>query len=198
MRTAFNDLIAEVRKTFDATPALQQFCQLPDDLGVQEVEPFAIPAAQLMESDQGLSTERYKDLRDAFINASPNAHWRETYKGTRIADTFREKFGCYCLIGSGGPFTASEMGAYVVYMPKGFYYPFHHHPAEELYFVIAGEAEFLLEGHSPKTLGPGSHVFHPSNTPHATQTHDHPFMALVLWRGDMSVKPVLTNPETGP
>ena len=57
------------------------------------------------------------------------------------------------------------------------------------------EAAFMLEGNETKTLGPGESVCHPSNHPHATQTEDHPFLALVLWRGDVSVRPVLTYPE---
>ena len=32
------------------------------------------------------------------------------------------------------------MRAWVVYMPPNLYYPWHYHPAEELYFCIAGEA----------------------------------------------------------
>lgn len=198
MNDVFETLLNEVRRLHENSDALQDFCDFPEQITRQTVAPFHTPAATLMQSDKGLFSDDYTQLRDAFIDATPNAHWRETYKGTHIADEFREKFGCYCLIGGGGPFSDDQMGAFVVYMPKGFYYPFHHHPAEEIYFVIAGEAEFLMQGKPPKTLGPGSHVFHPSNEPHATQTRDHPFMALVLWRGDMNVKPVLTNPVSGP
>ena len=195
MSEVFDTLMNEVRRTFAATPALQAFCELPDQLETQTVTPAHIPAATLMQTDDELFSPDYSGLRDAFIAASDKAEWRETYKGTRIGEEFRQRFACYCLIGPGGPFMAEKMGAYVVYMPKGLYYPFHHHPAEELYFVIAGEAEFLMEGKDPQTLGPGSHVFHPSNRPHATQTHDHPFMAMVLWRGDMTVSPLLTYPN---
>ena len=195
MSAAFQKLWSEVADLFDREPALREFCSLPSDLSEQPVEPAVTPAVDLFLADEGLFTNEYKDLSDAVIAASPEALWRETYKGTRIGEIFRNRFGCYCLVGGGGPFASNEMGAYFVYMPKGLYYPFHHHPAEELYFIIAGEAEFMLEGEETKTLGPGQSVFHPSNNPHATQTHEHPFLALVLWRGDMSVRPVLSYPE---
>ncbi|WP_127114118.1 dimethylsulfonioproprionate lyase family protein [Shimia sediminis] len=193
---AFQTLLQEFRVLHGAEPALQAFCDLPEVLTPQEVIPHHIPAATLMEEDPNLSAlPSTAALRDAFIAASPVAQWRETYKGTRMGADFMQRFACYCLIGGGGPFAAPEMGAYVVYMPPGLYYPYHHHPAEEIYYILAGEAEFLMDGAAPKTLGAGSHVFHPSNRPHATQTHETPFMALVLWRGDMGVKPVLTYPE---
>lgn len=198
MTPEFTKLLDEVRASFAAHQSLREFCDFPADLSEQPVEPYFIPAARLMEEDGDLFSPDHTALRDAVIAASPVAQWRETYSGTRIAELFRERFACYCFIGNGGPYTAPDMGAYFVYMPAGLYYPFHHHPAEELYFIIAGEAEFMLEGSAPKTLGPGEHVFHPSMRPHATQTHDHPFLALVLWRGDMSVTPVLTNPEDEP
>ena len=195
MTETFDKLLHEIRDVFETIDALNEFCALPQNLAKQSVSPHFIPAARLFENDTGLYSPDFTKLRDAIIKASSDAQWRETYKNTHIAELFREKFGCYCVIGEGGPFTSDEMGAYIVYMPKDLYYPFHHHPAEELYFIIAGEAEFLMEGKDPKRLGPGEHVFHPSNHPHATKTHDHPFLALVLWRGDMSVAPVLTNPK---
>jgi len=191
----FEHLLAEVHNAFATTEALNTFCRLPSQFAEQEVTPFHVPAADLMITDTMLAAEETARLRDAFIAASPQAQWRETYKGTRMGSDFMDKFGCYCLIGGGGPYTSDQMGAYVVYMPPGLYYPFHHHPAEELYYILAGEAEFMLEGEDNKVLRAGEHVFHPSNRPHATQTHDKPFMALVLWRGDLGTKPVLTYPE---
>lgn len=198
-RAAFDTALAELRALHARSPILQDFCALPDTLPEQAVSPHHIPAATLMTSDTALNAPAdLAPLRDAFIAASPHAQWRETYKNTRMGADFMGRFACYCLIGNGGPFSSDIMGAYVVYMPPGLYYPFHQHPAEEVYFILAGQAEFLMEGAEPKSLGPGQHVFHPSMRPHATRTRDHSFMALVLWRGDMSVKPVLTNPKAGP
>jgi mannose-6-phosphate isomerase-like protein (cupin superfamily) len=197
-REAFERCLTELRALHAACPAIARFAPLPDSLAEQPVTPHDIPAARLMEADEGLFSDGFEAMRDAFIAASPHAQWRETYKGTRMGPDFMNRFACYCLIGGGGPYVSDSLGAYVVYMPPGLFYPYHHHPAEELYFILAGEAEFLMEGAPSKTLRPGDHVLHPSNRPHATCTHAHPFMALVLWRGNMSVKPVLTHPDGEP
>lgn len=126
--------------------------------------------------------------------AAPRAHWRETYAETDIGDDFLNRFGCYCLIGENGPWQSDRMAAYVVTMPAGLEYPWHHHPAEEMYFVLAGKAEFRVKGAPPRVLGPGQEVFHASNQPHAMQTRDKGVMAYVLWRGDLATKPVWSAP----
>ena len=81
------------------------------------------------------------------------------------------------------------MRSFVVYAPTGLYYPWHHHPAEELYLVLAGEAEFSIHGQTPKTLRPGDTTYHASMKPHAMTTHDHPVMAYVLWRSNLMDPP---------
>lgn len=192
---AFEHLLAELYRLYAHEPALAAFAALPAALMPQPITPVRIPPAALMESDPDLTTTAYAAIRDAFIAAGAVAQWRLTYQGSRLGADFMDRFGCYCLIGEGGPFTCDGLAAYVVYMPAGLYYPFHQHPAEEIYFILAGEAEFLMEGHPPRRLGPGDHVFHPSGRAHATRTHDRPFMALVLWRGDLETAPVLTYPE---
>ncbi|WP_136442168.1 dimethylsulfonioproprionate lyase family protein [Pacificoceanicola onchidii] len=192
---AFEALWAQIRQVHAAEPALHGFGPLPPSPARQAMTPHHIPASAQFQAETGLYTEDHAALRDAAQAAAPFAQWRETYKGTALGQDFLDRFGCYAVAGGGGAFEAGETGVFLVYMPAGLDYPWHHHPAEEIYFVIAGEAEFRLHGEPPRTLRPGSHVFHPSNQPHATRTHAHPLLALVLWRGDLGTRPVLTPPE---
>ena len=198
MDPRWETLLNEARAVHARVPALQDFCTFPEPVTEQPVTPHHIAAADLMIGDTGLSSDRFAGFREALINAAPLAQWRETYKGTNVATDFLNRFACYEVIGVDAPFGATDMRAFVVYQPTGFHYPWHHHPAEELYMVVAGEAAFHLEGEAPKTLHPGDTIFHPSNAPHALITHDHPIMAYVLWRGDLSTKPVFTYPEDQP
>lgn len=191
----WDKLLAELRQTHKTVSALQAFCAFPDDPRRQDIAPHHIPAADLMYNDPDLSTDRFTDLRDALIDAAPLAQWRETYRNTVMGPDFLDRFGCYEIIGQDAPFACEDMRSFVVYAPPGLYYPWHHHPAEELYLVIAGEAEFALEGAPPQILRPGDTVFHPSSRPHAMTTHASPVMAYVLWRGDLETKPVFTYPE---
>lgn len=188
---SFDSLLAKARAAHATLPALSGFCPFPDDLTAQPVTPLHIPAADLLAQDAGLFSPDLSVFRDAFVAASPAARWRETYKGTDIGQDFIDRFGCYALIGTGGPWVSEQMASFVVYMPAGLHYRWHQHPAEELYLVIAGQAEFRRKGEPPETLGPGDTSFHASNQPHGMTTHDHPVMAYVLWRNHLGTPPVL-------
>lgn len=140
----------------------------------------------------------YAPLTQALLGAADEAIWLQPYKGTELATRHMQDFACYEVIGWHAPFASAKMRSFVIYQPPHQHYPWHHHPAEELYVVLAGEAEFLLEGEAPKVLSPGDCVFHPSGTPHALTTHDAPVLAYVAWRNHFDVWPVWTEMETTP
>ena len=188
----WENLLETARNVHLGNSKLQDFCPFPKDIKKQDFLPFNIPASDLMQNEIGLFSDSYIELRDAFTAASPYAHWRQTYKGTAVGDKFLEKFGCYGLIGPESPFQSEEIRAWVVYMPKNFYYPWHQHPAEEMYLCLAGEAVFRKEGSPEAVLNSGGVMEHSTNQPHAMETFDHPIMAYVVWRNEFGTKPVLT------
>ena len=192
-RFVWDVLLTAAREAHEQHPDVSAFCPFPDDLRRQEVQAQALPPAALMAQEAGLFTDRYAALRDAFIAAGPQAQWRESYREADIGADFLTRFGCYCLIGEGGAFASDRMAAWVVYMPAQLYYPWHHHPAEEIYLTLAGEAEFMRAGMENRMLGPGETSLHQSNQPHAMRTHDEPVMAYVVWRNGFDTPPVLTG-----
>ncbi|MGD1926979.1 MAG: dimethylsulfonioproprionate lyase family protein [Paracoccaceae bacterium] len=189
----FAELIEAARDAHKRLPQLAAFCDFPDDLTEAPVVQRHFPCAQLMEADPVLHDPAMDPLAKAFLAGSPHAHWRDTYAGTDIGQDFMDRFGCYCLIGPGGAYRSKQMLGFVVYMPAKLWYPWHHHPAEELYTVLHGEAEFLREGEPSETLQAGESSFHASNQPHAMETHDHPVVAYVIWRNRFETDPALTE-----
>ena len=185
-------LLETAKKAHLANIKIQDFCPFPNDIKKQDFKSFHIPASDSMQNEAGLQTDDYAELRDAFILASPYAHWRQTYKGTIIGERFLNEFGCYGLIGPESPFQSEKIRAWVVYMPKNFYYPWHHHPAEEMYLCLAGEAVFRRENYPDVTLKSGGIMEHLANQPHSMETLEHPIMAYVIWRNEFGTKPVLT------
>ncbi len=188
-------VLSAARDVHRSHPAVSAFCGFPHDIAPQPVTPFHIPAADLFGSEPDLATSQYAGFRDALVTASPYARWRETYKETDIGDDFLARFGCYCLIGDGGPFASQQMRAWMVYMPPRLHYRWHHHASEEMYLVIAGEAEFLSKGAAPETLGPGDTSTHARNQPHAMETYENPVLAYVVWRNGFDGLPTLTPAE---
>ena len=77
-------------------------------------------------------------------------------------------------------------------MPPGLWYPWHHHPADEIYFVLAGRGVFHKSSAEPKTLTAGEAAYHAPGEPHALETTDAPVLAYVLWRDHFDSPPMLT------
>lgn len=194
--TAFDTLLDQARRTHATEPILNGFSPFPDDLSDQAFDPRALPCAATMAAMARVEAGHLGPFRDAFIAAGPEAFWRATYEDTDIGADFMDRFACYALIGPDAPWTSAKMLAFIVAMPPHLHYPWHHHPAEELYFVLAGQADFHRHGEASETLGPGQGSYHASMQPHAMTTRDHPVLAYVLWRGDLQTPPVWT--EDGP
>lgn len=174
-------------------PEAAAFCAFPDDAKPQTLTPFHVPAAELFERQTDWGEVIDDALVGALIALSPDMMWRETYKGTDISADFMERFGCYEIIGRDAPFASEKMRGFLVYQPPHLHYPWHHHPAEELYVVLAGQAEFHVQGMPSETLKAGQASFHPSGSSHALTTHDHPVIAYVVWRDDFDIAPVWSD-----
>ena len=194
-RELFDEALRQVGAFYRSSTQLCSFQAFPDDNELEwvELEPFHINPADLMVKDQSLTTDRFDAVRDALIALKDVAHWREAYRGTNIGEDFLSRFGCYELFGLDGHYHCETTRGFIVYSPGQLYYPWHHHPAEEMYFILAGEAEFATEGNEPRMLKPGDCVFHAENQPHNMQTRDSGVLAWVQWRGDLVTAPVLTE-----
>lgn len=193
MKAIFEKALEEIKLLHHSNSTIANFVKLPDDYAWQSLPKHAIYGAKLMSEDQSLDSVNHASLRDAFIAPWEYANWRETYKGTNIDEDFLNRFACYELYGHEGHFKTETARGFLVYSDANLYYPWHHHPAEELYFIIAGEASFATEGNEPKLLKSGDTVFHEKNQPHNMQTHEGGVLAYVLWRNEFDTAPVLTD-----
>ncbi|SMX28802.1 Cupin domain protein [Pelagimonas phthalicica] len=185
----------ELEHCFATHPTLAQFSAFPTDLRPQNTMARGLPARDLLTADQALSHGSSSSLRDAVLALAPVAHWLDHYRDSEIGDDFLNRFGCFCLVGDQGGFASDQLRAWLVYMPPHLHYPWHHHPAEELYLVLAGKAEFLRAGQDPQWLTVGDTVFHAPNQPHAMTTGTDPVLCLVFWRDQFETGPQLTAQE---
>lgn len=60
------------------------------------------------------------------------------------------------------------------------------HPAEELFIMLAGQAEWLRGSGKYEVKKAGDYSYHPSGMPHATKTTHSAFMSVYIWSGDVS------------
>ncbi len=195
MTTVWTDLLTEARALHNSVPALSEFCPFPEVEVANTFEPQIDPLCDTLKEDTTLDGP-YAAFQAACLSAASHGWWRGTYRDTLIGDVLHAHFGTYEILGQDTPLKTNAMRGFMIYQTPGYHYPLHQHPAEEIYLVLAGEAEFEIEGEESKTLRPGDVSFHASNAPHALTTTDRSILAYVLWRGDLTTKPVFTYPET--
>jgi quercetin dioxygenase-like cupin family protein len=192
----YMNLLDEVRSAYCDHHEMMEFKQFPDDIVRQSISPHHCPCADVLYNETGLTSKMYPKLQDAIVAAGPAACWRETYKDTDIGSYFMDNFGCYCIIGECGPFSSESIRLYIVYMPPNLYYPWHNHPAEEIYWVLSGSAIFKRENSPDQVLCAGDTSYHRSNQPHAMHTTEMPVLCLVAWRNEFQTPPILTKDNT--
>ena len=61
------------------------------------------------------------------------------------------------------------------------------HPAEEIFIMLAGQAEWLCGKNSYKIKNSGDYSYHPASIPHATRTRHLAFMSVYIWSGEIAV-----------
>ena len=190
---ALQALLEEAYRTHSRVSGIAEFCDFPTDLQENDFVPRMLPSGELMVSDPAMNDPHADPLAHAIIGAANDVRWLANYEDTDIGSDFLERFGNYCVIGENGPWRSKKISAWVVYMPPGMYYPWHHHLAEEVYYVLAGGATFMREDLAPETLSQGQMMFHAKNQPHAAETHDRGMMAYVLWRNHLEGGVELTD-----
>ena len=190
----YQTLLCTTQDAYAGNAEMTGFTPFPDDIVRQAITPFHSTCCDVFCEDKKLVSQKYPALQDALRAASDAVHWRQTYKDTDIGDDFMNQFACYCIIGDNAPFMSAAIRLFMVYMPPHFYYPWHNHPAEEMYLVVSGNGVFKRKGCPDERLAEGDTSFHQSNQPHAMETLDDPVLCLVAWRNDFETPPVLTPP----
>lgn len=190
----WKDLLNEARALHAEVPALAAFCAFPDAVTHQPLRSKHDPLCDRMAQDPSLAETPFAEFRDACLAAAPYALWRDTYRDTHLGAVLHANFGTFEILGRDTPLGTDAMRGFLVYQRAGYHYPLHFHPAEEIYLVLAGQGDFTAAGQPDRTLRPGDTQFHASNQPHALTTTGSSILAYVLWRGELGIKPVWSDP----
>jgi mannose-6-phosphate isomerase-like protein (cupin superfamily) len=133
-------------------------------------------------------------LGRALGHVLPYLPWRRTYAGMPGLEGFLRGYGYAELVGPGGPVRTEDLRLGVLLLGPGTLYPLHRHPAEEIYLVVSGAADWRRGGGHFRPRPAGSLVYHPPGEPHAMRTAGEPMLAVYAWTGDVAT-PARLIPE---
>lgn len=194
-RSLFDAALAAARDWHAGLPAAHAFCDWPQHLHYRERAPRHLPACDLITSAPGQTSNRSARLVEALQAVAPHLEWRLTYTADEVGQHFLDNYGWFELAGPDGHFITDEARITVGYWGPGLEYGRHHHRAEELYTVVAGQAVFKADGEADREIGPEGTRLHASDQSHAMTTTDSPILTLVFWRGaGLSDMPAMSAP----
>jgi len=126
-----------------------------------------------------------KSVLDATRHALESLSWSRADK-INVPPGWAHKAAVTQCIGPDGMIEAPDFRLGLFYIEPDTHYPTHWHAADEFYLVVAGRAQWVMDGGPPKTSAAGSLVEIPPMTRHATTTTDQPYFVVWGWRGDIS------------
>ncbi|MDJ0614518.1 MAG: dimethylsulfonioproprionate lyase family protein [Rhizobiaceae bacterium] len=92
------------------------------------------------------------------------------------------------LIGPDGLVKSNQIRMGLYGMLAGHEYGIRTHLAEEVFVMLAGEADWKTGTAEYKPLRAGARSWHPSMKPHANRTRHSAFMSVYIWQGDVSTQ----------
>ncbi|MEM8976796.1 MAG: dimethylsulfonioproprionate lyase family protein [Pseudomonadota bacterium] len=154
----------------------------------QGVSATRLPAADFLAASLASAPPETKPMVELLARHADNVRWEQTYTkaDTAISDKMLASYGFVEVIGSRGPFVSEQVRSGIGVYGPDIGYPPHQHKAEEIYIVLAGGAEYRLDGQPPRYAKPGDLVFVPSMLTHGFYTGDEAMVVYYIWQaGDL-------------
>ncbi len=145
----------------------------------------------------------HRSMLRAVIDLAPHLTWLTPYEsveGSPQLDHFRSNYtsapltdACLRNVSAplGGP-GSTQVALFLTVQGADVVYPAHHHPAVEIYGIIAGAADWLRGGEGFRPRRPGDVFLHSSETVHATTTRSEPVVTWVAWLDRFETPPELS------
>ena len=168
----------------------------------------AVPESDLREADVGPqrrvvegwlervlqhSCAATRDACSALAQIAPLLCWRQnaSYRDAALLAGYG-----YCeLAGPHGHLIDTRKSLGVLLLAPRTHYPQHRHPANEIYVVLAGSAEWRVDDEPWRRRDPGAAIRHRSMAIHAMRTDESPLLAAYLWTDHLDTPATLVREE---
>ena len=172
----------EIEKLWSNNKKLSDFVIWPKNLVLKEKTINKINVTEKLFIWKSSGNSQIDKIHNLISDLSQEVYWESGYSENEVNKEFLSKYGFFELIGPTGHFLTSEMALWVNFLDKNSYYPPHNHEAEELYFVVSGEAKFESESEKPKILKSRDIRFHKSYEAHRITTTNKNILSFVIWK----------------
>ena len=131
----------------------------------------------------------------AFAAVEPKSDWLQNpnYSVASLGPGYVDRYGYVELIGPGRPVESRDLLVGLLLLGPEMHYPDHAHPAEEIYHVVAGHADWWREDEGWRRKAPGAVIHHAPMMRHAMRTTEEPLLALYCWTGKVEVYATMTE-----
>ncbi len=151
----------------------------------------SLPAAATLRQTLDLTTDETRPLVELFEDEKATRKWEQSYTKTDdvVGADMLQGYGFAEVIGKLGPFISTKVRSGIGVWGPNIDYPVHQHAAEEVYIVLGGRADFMLEGEPYVTRSAGDVVHVRSMRRHGFRTTDQPLAVFYIWQaGDLREK----------
>lgn len=137
----------------------------------------------------------FAEIAEAFAAIEPQSDWLQNpnYSVASLGPGYLDRYGYVELVGPGRPVESTDVLVGLLLLGPGMHYPDHAHPAEEIYHVIGGTADWWREDEGWRRKGPGTLIRHAPMVRHAMRTADEPLLSLYCWIGDVKTYARMTE-----
>ncbi len=178
----FNDTLKEIKKLWTEYDDLSNFVKWPKNLIYVKNNKNKIEVTDKLLAWKSDNNSKINKIHNLISNLSPYVKWESGYNEKDINKEFLNKYGFFELIGPTGHFKTSKMALYVNFLDDNVCYPWHNHEAEELYFIVSGEAKFESKDNETKILSSTNTRYHESYKPHQITTTNNKILSFVIWK----------------
>lgn len=157
------------------------------------IEARRLPVLRHLEA-VGLSGNAAVDaVLEEFLALAPTLPWIQTagYRGV-LSQNFHDNYGYVQIVGPKSIVEHRSVRVGIAVWGPHLHYPSHHHEAEELYHVLAGEPTFTSGNGVPRVTRPGDAVHHAPWQPHQQDFGATPTVLLYCWTGEVVADATLT------
>ena len=176
-RRIFAELLGAVdAPTHDEAPVDKPVCRFLGAIFDEPAEPMLAPL---------LATTRPLAMQ---------AVWRNKYRQLPGREALFENFAFCDFIGSDGWRSTAVVTLGLTMLGPNTDYPFHQHPARELYLLLSGPSYWAVDFQRHRHREPGIWLLHREMQPHAIRSDDEPMLAISAWRGDIETRSRFCQP----